>query len=186
MAGEVDILLHNAGGDIRKNRWLHQTADDWHVTHELNVVTGFVSLSEHPSMIRRGWGRIITVSSIYGSLGQNRLYTQQDKDAGAYIVAKHDVIGMTRFLAGRLAEHGITANSISPGMFPLKPDDPILAKQPWKQPFPAMRERFGEVTPLKRVGGKRDLSAAALFLASLTASFVTDQDRVVDGGWSIW
>lgn len=187
LADEVDVLVHNAGGDIRKNRWLDQTADDWRATYELNVVAGFrLAQLVVPGMIRRKWGRIITVSSIYGSLGQNPLYTQPDKDAGAYIAAKHGVIGMTRFLAGRLAEHGITVNSISPGMFPFDPDDPILAKRPWKQPSPELRARLGEATPLKRVGGKRDLGAAALFLASPEASFVTGQNLTVDGGWSVW
>ncbi len=187
VASEVDILLNNAGGDIRKNRWMDQTPDDWRATFEINVVAA-VRLAQlvAPGMIERSWGRIINVSSVYGFLAQNPKYTQPDKDAAAYMGAKHAVIGVTHFLAGRLAEHGITVNTISPGMFPLDPDDPALADKPWKKPTPGGLERIVEATPLKRAGGKRDLGAAALFLASPDASFVTGQNIPVDGGWGIW
>lgn len=187
VTGDVDILVNNAGGDIRKNSWLNQTPDDWRATYEINVVAALrLAQMVAPGMIERGWGRIINVSSVYGFLAQNPKYTQPDKDAAAYMAAKHGVIGLTHFLAGRLAEHGITVNAISPGMFPLDPDDPALAKKPWKRPTPGGRERITEATPLKRVGGKRDLGAAALFLASPEASFVTGQNIPVDGGWGIW
>lgn len=187
IAGEIDILLNNAGGDIRKNRWMDQTPDDWRATYEINVVAAMrLAQLVAPGMIERSWGRIINVSSVYGFLAQNPKFTQPDKDAAAYMAAKHGVIGLTHFLAGRLAEHGITVNTISPGMFPLDPDDPALADKPWKRPTPGGRERIMEATPLKRVGGKRDLGAAALFLASPDASFVTGQNIPVDGGWGIW
>lgn len=187
VADSIDILVNNAGGDIRKAGWLEQTPDDWRGTYEINVVAA-IRLAQlvAPGMIERGWGRIINVSSVYGFLAQDPRNTQPGLDAAAYMAAKHGVIGLTHFLAGRLAEHGITVNTISPGMFPMDPDDPALADKPWKRPVPGLRERLVELTPVKRVGGKRDLGSAVVFLASPEAAFVTGQNIAVDGGWSIW
>ncbi len=187
IVGSIDVLVNNAGGDIRKGAWDEQTPDDWHATYDINVVAAMrLAQLVAPGMIERGFGRIINVSSVYGFLAQNPNYTQPNLDAAAYMAAKHAVIGVTAFLAGRLAEHGITANTISPGMFPLDPNDPALAAKPWKKPHPGMREKIVAETPAGRVGGKRDLGSAVVFLASRESAFVTGQNIAVAGGWGIW
>jgi len=185
--GDIDILVNNAGGDIRKNAWLNQTPEDWRATYEINVIAAArLAQMVAPGMTERNWGRIINVASVYGSLAQDPRNTQPGLDAAAYMAAKHAVVGLTRFLAGRLAENGITVNCISPGMFPLDPDDPALAEKPWKRPVPGLRDRLAESTPVKRVGGKRDLGAAVVFLCSRESAFVTGHNIPIDGGWGIW
>lgn len=186
-AARADILVNNAGGDIRKRGWQDQTADDWRATLELNVVAP-VRLCQQvvPHMQERGWGRIINISSVYGILGQDPRNTQPGLDSAAYIAAKHGMIGLTRFLACRIGPTGVTVNAISPGMFPRDPDDPSLAQKPWKAADPALHARLATETPLGRNGEPGDLGAAVVFLASPAASFVTGQNIVVDGGWSVW
>lgn len=187
LAEDVDILVNNAGGNIRATKWLEQSPDDWRATLELNVIApNRLCQLVAPGMQRRQWGRIVNVASIYGFLGQDARNTQPGKDGAAYIAAKHAVIGLTRFLAGRLAADGITVNSISPGMFPFEPDDPAIKGRPWKMSPPSLVEHLGSMTPVQRVGGKRDLGSAIVFLASSDSSFVTGQNIAVDGGWSVW
>ena len=186
-ADRIDIVVNNAGGDVRKGAWLDQSDEDWQVTFELNVLAGMrIAKIVTPFMASRNWGRIINVASVYGFLGQDRRNTQPDMDSGAYIAAKHAVIGFTRFLACRLGDTGVTVNAISPGMFPRDPDDPSLQDKPWKRSDPSLVRRLAVNTPAARNGQPGDLGAAVIFLASPSAAFVTGHNLVVDGGWSVW
>ena len=131
-------------------------------------------------MKRRGWGRIINVSSIYGSLaGDPSRYPGLDWDVPSYFASKHGLHGVTRYLAGLLAPHRVCVNTLSPGMFPNTDQNESMVSAD-------LLERLIDGTPMKRVGDDEDLKAAVVFLASPGAKFVTGQDLVVDGGWSIW
>ena len=187
VAAGIDILVNNAGGDPRKDNWLHQSPDDLRHTLDLNLVTPWrLAQLVAPGMCERGWGRIVNIASVYGVLAQNPDNGQPGLDAGAYTVAKHGLTGLTRFLAARLGANGVTANTISPGMFPSNQDDPALADKPSKQLDPVLLERLQAGAAVKRTGRRGDLAGAIVFLASPSGSFVTGQNLVIDGGWSVW
>jgi gluconate 5-dehydrogenase len=102
-----------------------------------------------------------------------------DWDACSYVTSKHALIGLSKYLAVRTGGTGVTVNTLSPGMFPYTEAniDHITAEG---------IERTSRWTPMKRVGEVTDLRSALLFLVSPDSSFVTGQNIVVDGGWTIW
>ncbi|MDT5025513.1 MAG: hypothetical protein QOE61_1939, partial [Micromonosporaceae bacterium] len=87
-------------------------------------------------------------------------------------------VGMTRYLATALAHNGVCVNMISPGMFPTEGNERRLTAE--------VRTRLAEATPMRRLGTVDDLQAAVVFLASNGAKFVTGQNLIIDGGWSLW
>ncbi len=181
-ADEVDILVNNAAISIHDKNWLEQTTDDWNQTMAVNVVAPFrLSQVFAPSMVRRGWGRIVNISSIYGILGVDvRRYQDLEAfDVPTYVASKHALIGLTRYLGCRLADTGVTVNSLSPGMFPGTEQNADMVAS-------GLIDRLVDGTPMQRVGTHDDLRAAIVFLASPGSKFVTGQNLVVDGGWSVW
>jgi len=116
---------------------------------------------------------------VYGvMLKDERNYPGTDWDLPAYIVSKHALLGMTRHLATTLGRQGVCVNMISPGMFLTEGNEQRLTDQ--------VRAKLSDGTPMARLGGEHDLKAAAVFLASEGAAFVTGQNVVVDGGWTQW
>ena len=113
----IDILVNNAGGDPHTRPWGHQTTQEWRDTYEINVIAAerLCSLLT-PKMVQRGFGRVINVSSVYGSIGQDPRNTGRAAGAGAYTAAKHGLIGLTNYLACQLGATGVTVNTLSPGM----------------------------------------------------------------------
>ena len=85
-----------------------------------------------PKMAARGWGRIINISSIYGSIGQNPNNTGRNAGAGAYTAAKHGLIGLTNYLACQIGRTGVTINTLSPGMITWM-ETPDGEPELWKQ-----------------------------------------------------
>lgn len=171
-------LPNNAGGDPFIKPWPHQTPDDWRGTYEVNVVASMRLIHLlSPKMAERGYGRIINVSSIYGSLGQDPRNATSRGGAGAYTAAKHGVIGLTHYVACQLGRSGITVNTLSPGMIP------------WSKTTEegeAVRARTADHTPVGRNGTPEDFVTAVVFLSSEGSGFVNGANIVVDGGWSIW
>ena len=113
----IDILVNNAGGDPHTRPWGQQTTQEWRNTYEINVIAAerLCSLLT-PKMVQRGFGRVINVSSVYGSIGQDPRNTGRSAGAGAYTAAKHGLIGLTNYLACQLGATGVTVNTLSPGM----------------------------------------------------------------------
>jgi len=182
LAGDVDILVNNAGLAIYHKPWLEQTTGDWNETMAVNVIAPFRLCQVFaPSMVSRGWGRIINISSIYGILGVDtrRYASLGDFDVPAYASSKHALIGLTRYLGCRLATTGVTVNSLSPGMFPGTEQNADMTES-------ELLFQLSHGAPMERVGVTDDLGAAVVFLASPGAKFVTGQNLVVDGGWSVW
>jgi NAD(P)-dependent dehydrogenase (short-subunit alcohol dehydrogenase family) len=129
-------------------------------------------------MARQGSGKIINIASIAGIVGRDRRVYQRNGMNGQpidYAAAKAGVIGMTRDLAGLLSPLGVHVNAISPGGFERR-----------AMPAGFVRD-YSDRTPLGRMGRDGvDLKGAALFLASAASDYVTGQNLVVDGGFSLW
>jgi NAD(P)-dependent dehydrogenase (short-subunit alcohol dehydrogenase family) len=121
-----------------------------------------------PGMIRQGWGRIVNIASLATFVA---FY-----EVAAYGASKAGVGALTKSLAVELARHGVCVNAIAPGFFPTALNQELLEDTP----------RGREVlmrTPMQRYGRLEELAGAAVFLASESASFITGQILVVDGGY---
>ena len=131
-------------------------------------------------MIEQKAGKIINIASIAGIVGRDRRMYQRTglrQQPVDYAAAKAAVIGMTRDLAAVFAPYGVLVNAISPGGFH-GPDRPLPEE---------FAKAYSDRTPLGRMGRDGiDLKGAALFLASAASDYVTGQNLVVDGGFTIW
>ena len=175
----IDILVNNAFSEERKSIE-DITKEEW--DSGINNILShsfFCTQSVIPQMLKQGSGSIINVSSIYGLLGHDQSLYQEVKSSSIfYSVAKGGILQMTKRLATEYGSKGIRVNTISPGNFPKK--------------TPGVPERPGYIidlskrTPMKRVGQPDEVAGAAVFLSSEASSYVTGQNIVVDGGWSIW
>ena len=124
-------------------------------------------------LLRRGAGRaIVNIASIAG-------LRNMDTPMDAYQVSKAAVVSFTRSLAQQLGPEGIRCNTICPGAILTPMVEPLYAENPRR------RESMERRTPLGRLGTPTDIAAAAAFLLSEEASFITGADLVVDGGWTI-
>ena len=166
--GRADVLIANAG--IAQQKLLCDITDaEWR--RLTDVCTGGVFYSCRaflPHMIRRGSGSIVTVSSVWGVRGA--------ACEAHYSAAKAAVIGLTKALAKEVGPSGITVNCIAPGVI----DTDMCAGFSGED----MRE-LAESTPLGRIGTPQEVAAAALFLASPAAGFITGQVLGVDGGFGL-
>jgi NAD(P)-dependent dehydrogenase (short-subunit alcohol dehydrogenase family) len=164
--GRVDILVNNAGSN--KPQTLVETDDDtWDGIVELNLTSCMrLSRAVVKPMIERKWGRIIYISSIMG-LASNPA-------RGCYSATKAALIGMTRAQALELGPHGITVNCIAPG--------PVATDLPMSILNDQQKQRFAELTAVKRWGQPIDMVGPALMLGTDAGAFVTGNVIVADGG----
>ncbi|TDQ78901.1 3-oxoacyl-[acyl-carrier protein] reductase [Dongia mobilis] len=166
--GRIDILVNNAGmiqtGRREKTALFHRIATaDWRRTMEINLDTCFlVTRAVLPQMLRRQYGRIVNISSVTGPLVTN-------PGSAGYSTAKAAMMGMTRALAVEVGSKGVTVNAIGPGWIETASSS-------------AREIEAGRHTPLGRPGRPAEVAAAAVFLASSEASYITGQMLVVDGG----
>lgn len=168
--GRIDILVSNAGHNIRNPIVEYKTADFLNVLNT-HLTAAFVLAREAAkTMVKQRHGRIINTTSIMGRTPRPTL--------PAYAAAKAALDGMTRQMAVELGPQGITVNAIAPGYFVTEINTPLLANKE----FTAMIERR---TPTGRWGQPDELGAAAVFLASDEAGFVNGHTLVVDGGITI-
>ena len=174
--GRLDVLALAAGGVCGQAGVTLDAIDDdgWSQVFAANV-KGVLWLSQAaaPHMQRAGWGRIVTVSS---GAGLRPSLT----GLHAYTAAKHAVIGLTKQLSVGLAQHGITANSVAPGLVLSNPS----THRQWESYGPDGQRRMIENLHTHRLGSAEDISNAVLFFASEQAGWVTGQVLSVDGGRS--
>jgi gluconate 5-dehydrogenase len=176
--GGIDILVNNAYG--KQDLELKEiTKEVWDHALEMSLSHYFTCTKEvSPYLLKEKSGSIINIASIYGFLGTDqRVYSPLKKNTPPhYSVAKGGILQMTRYFATLWAEKGIRVNAISPGVFPPK-------KGPEKPDY--MHELTTRI-PMGRIGQPKDLAGVIILLASDASSYITGQNIVVDGGWSVW
>jgi len=179
LSEHIDVLVNNAGGDPHTKPWGQQTTEEWRDTYEINVIAAErLCRLLTPKMVKRGFGRVINVSSIYGSIGQDPRNTGPRGGAGAYTAAKHGLIGLTHYLACQLGSTGVTVNTLSPGMI-------TWQESPGEETL-AIWDHLADQTPVKRTSLPEDYITATVFLSARGSGFVHGHNLVVDGGWSAW
>jgi 3-oxoacyl-[acyl-carrier protein] reductase len=166
--GSLDILVNNAGV-TRDNLFLRMKDDEWDTVLAINLTAAFrLSRAALKGMMKRRHGRIINITSIVGVTG--------NPGQGNYAAAKAGMIGMSKSLAAEVASRGITVNCIAPGFIASPMTNALNDKQ---------REAILASVPMGRLGEGADIGAAAVYLASSEASYITGQTLHVNGGMSM-
>ena len=166
--GRVDILVNNAGV-TRDALALRMDDEAWHAVIEVNLTAAFrLTRVALRGMIRRRHGRVIGVTSVVAITG--------NAGQANYAAAKAAMIGMSKSIAAEVAARGITVNCIAPGAITTAMTEKLTAEQ---------RARLLGAIPAGRFGAPEDVAAAAVFLASPEAAYVTGQTLHVNGGMAM-
>jgi len=171
--GKADILVNNAGISAHEPS-AELSLADWQRVMDVNI-TGVFLCSQlfGREMLKRGYGKIINISSMSG------LIVNRDVPQAPYYASKAGVIMLTKALAAEWAPRGVNVNAIAPGYMRTPLNEGFLAD-------PARAAQWIDTTPMRRVGEPRDLGGAVVYLASDASSFVTGHVLVVDGGFTLW
>ncbi|MFZ0602410.1 MAG: 3-oxoacyl-[acyl-carrier-protein] reductase [Roseiarcus sp.] len=166
--GPIDILVNNAGV-ARDGLLIRMKDEDWDTVLAINLTAAFrLSRAALKGMLRRRHGRIINMTSVVG--------VQGNVGQGNYAAAKAGVIGMSKALAAEVATRGITVNCIAPGFI----DSPMTRALDQKR-----REAILASIPMERLGSDKEIGAAAVYLASSEAAYITGQTLHVNGGMAM-
>lgn len=163
--GGLDILVNNAGV-TRDNLFLRLKDEDWDSVIAVNLTAAFrLSRAAVKTMMRRRYGRIVSIGSVVGVTG--------NPGQGNYAASKAGLIGMSKALAAEVASRNITVNVVAPGFI----ESPMTQALNDKQ-----REGILADVPMGRLGVGDDVAAAVAYLASNEAAYVTGQTLHVNGG----
>jgi 3alpha(or 20beta)-hydroxysteroid dehydrogenase len=164
---DVNVLVNNAGGLIT-SAVLHQhDVDEWRRTLDLNLTGAFLGIRAFlPSMLERGSGVVVNMASFSGVTAQ--------PDAAAYQAAKAGLLMLTRNAALTYAGRGIRVNAISPS---------VISTPALEQEHDARVGYYLDRIPMRRPGQPSEVAAAAVFLASDDARYITGVNLPVDGGY---
>jgi 3-oxoacyl-[acyl-carrier protein] reductase len=164
--GAVDILVNNAATLDHVGQLHDQRPELWERDLRVNLTGAFnCAQAVWPHMKERGWGRIVNMASVAGTLGG---YGQ-----ASYSATKSGILGLTKTLAMEGGRHGITCNAIVPG---------IIGTEAFHMANAAMNERIANRTVFKRPGEPHDIANAIAFLCSDLAGYITGVELNVSGG----
>ena len=164
--GSVDILINNAGTLDHVGQFHNQSPELWERDLRVNLTGAFnCAQAVWPHLRERGWGRIVNMSSVAGTLG--------GFGQASYSTTKAGLLGLTKTLAMEGARHGITCNAIVPG---------IVGTEAYHMANETMNERIVARTALKRPGEPQEIANTIAFLCSDLASFITGVELNVSGG----
>jgi len=167
--GKIDILINNAGINIRKPV-LELTEDDWDQTLDTNLKGCFlVAKAVGRHMVARKRGSVVNTASMMASVVH--------AERGAYASSKGGLVQLTRVLAVEWAAVGVRVNAICPGPFLTELNKAILDD-------PEKVKYFMDRLPMKRFGAPEELVGSVVFLASDASSYITGTTIYIDGGWT--
>jgi 3-oxoacyl-[acyl-carrier protein] reductase len=163
--GSVDILINNAG-ITRDNILVRMKEEEWDEIIDTNLSSVYkMSKAVLRGMIKKRSGRIISITSVVGSMG--------NAGQSNYAAAKAGIMGFTKSLAREVGVRGITVNAIAPGFIKTDMTDALSDEQ---------KEALASQIPLARLGTVDEIAQSVLFLASESGSYITAQTLHVNGG----
>ncbi len=169
--GGIHVLVNNAGV-TRDNLLFKMTEEDWDLVMNVHLRGAFLmTRAAQKHFVAQKYGKILNLSSI-SALG--------NRGQANYSAAKMGVQGLTRTLGIELGPFGINANAIAPGFIATEMTDATARRL--KMEPEQLRQLNAEANPVRRVGFPEDIAAAAAFLCSDEASYITGQTLYVDGG----
>lgn len=166
--GQIDILVNNAGL-TKDGLSMRMSASDWQSVIDVNMTATFkLAQAVQRGMMKRRYGRIINIASVVGVTG----------NAGQcnYVASKAGMIGWSKAMAAEIASRGITVNCIAPGFIATAMTDVLTDDQ---------KAKINSTIPAGKMGSAEDIAAAAVYLASAEAAYVTGQTLHVNGGMAM-
>ena len=166
--GKIDILVNNAGVTVDK-LIMRMSEEDWDRVLSINL-KGCFNMVKHvtPYMMRKRYGRIVSISSVVGLMG--------NAGQANYAASKAGIIGLTKTVAKEFGSRGITANAVAPGFIKTAMTDALTEEQ---------KQAMYKMIPLGRLGETQDIADAVKFLVSDAAAYITGVVLKVDGGMYI-
>jgi 3-oxoacyl-[acyl-carrier protein] reductase len=166
--GGLDILVNNAG-ITRDGLAMRMKDEDWQTVLDVNLTSSFrLARAAMKLMMKKRWGRIVSVTSIVGVTG--------NAGQANYVASKAALIGLSKSLAQELATRNVTVNCVAPGFIATPMTDALNDKQ---------KEGILAKIPAGRMGSPEDIAAAVLYLASEEAGYVTGHTMHVNGGMAM-
>ncbi|HTP76069.1 MAG TPA: 3-oxoacyl-[acyl-carrier-protein] reductase [Rhizomicrobium sp.] len=164
----IDILVNNAG-ITRDNLFLRMKDEEWDQVIAVDLTAAFrLSRAVLRGMMKKRWGRIISITSVVGETG--------NPGQGNYAAAKAGLVGMTKSLAAEVASRNITCNAVAPG---------FIATAMTEVLTDAQKETISQRIPAGRMGAPAEIAAAVVYLASEEAAYVTGATLQVNGGMAM-
>lgn len=166
--GKIDILVNNAGL-TRDGLSMRMSSGDWQDVLDVNLTAPFkLAQAVQRGMMKRRTGRIVNISSVVGVTG--------NPGQCNYVASKAGMIGWSKAMAAEVASRGITVNCIAPGFIATAMTDALNDDQ---------KDKINSTIPAGKMGASEDIAAAAVFLASDEAGYVTGQTIHVNGGMAM-
>src|SRR5579863_10158609 len=167
-AGPIDILVNNAGV-TRDNLFMRMKDEEWDAVIAVDLTAAFrLSRAVLRGMMKKRWGRIISITSVVGETG--------NPGQGNYAAAKAGLVGMTKSLAAEVASRNITCNAVAPGFIATAMTDVLTDAQ---------KETISQRIPAGRMGNPAEIAAAVVYLASEEAAYVTGETIQINGGMAM-